>query len=50
MCPFSGASDFESYFWTSCLVSPGHVERKIFLIAFVMIDVHGLEKSDQVIF
>ena len=45
MCPFAVASDFGRYFCTSCLVSPGHVERKLFLIAVVMVDVHGLQHA-----
>ena len=45
MCPFAVASDFGRYFWTSCSVSPGHVERKLLLIAVVMVDVHGLQHA-----
>ena len=45
MCPFSVASDFGRYFWKSCSVSPGHMERKLFLIAVVMVDVHGLQHA-----
>ena len=33
---------FEGYSWNSCLVSPGHVERKLFFIADISVDVHGL--------
>ena len=42
MWPFAVALDFWSYFWTNCSVSPGHVARKLFLIADISIDVHGL--------
>ena len=36
MCPFSVASDFWRDFWTSCFVSPGHVERKLFLLRILV--------------
>ena len=42
MWTFAVASDFWRNFWTNCLVSPGHVARKLFLIADISIDVHGL--------
>ena len=42
---FSVASDFLRNFWTSCLVSPGHVERKLFFIADISVDVHGLHSA-----
>ena len=45
MCYFSVASDFGRNFRTSSLVSPGHVERKLFLIAVVVVDVHGLQHA-----
>ena len=45
MCPFAVASDLGRYFWTSYSVSPGHVERKLFLIAVVIVDVHGLQHA-----
>ena len=50
MCPFAVASDFGRYFWTSCLVSPGHVESKLLLIAVVMVDVHGLQHARRIKF
>ena len=40
--PFVVASDFWRNFWTSYSVSPGHEERKLFLIADISVDVHGL--------
>ena len=45
MCPFAVASDFGRDFWTSCLVSRGHVKRKLLLIVVVMVDVHGLQHA-----
>ena len=45
MCPFSVASGFGRYFWTSCLVSPGHVESKLLLISVVVVNVHGLQHT-----
>ena len=45
MCPFYVASDFGRNFRTSCLVSPGHVERKLFFIAVINVDVHGLHSA-----
>ena len=45
MCPFAFASDFGRYFGTSCSVSLVHVERKLFLIAVVIVDVHGLQQA-----
>ena len=43
MCPFSVASDFGRNFRTISSVSPSHVKRKLFLIAVVIVDVHGLQ-------
>ena len=45
MCPFAVASDFWRNFWKSCLVSPGHVESKLFFIADISVDVHGLHSA-----
>ena len=45
MCPFAIASDFGRDFRTSCLVSPGQVERELFLIALINVDVHGLHNA-----
>ena len=45
MCPFTVASGFWINFWTSCSVSPGHVEREFFLIADISVDVYGLHSA-----
>ena len=45
MWPFAVASDFWRNFWTNCLVSLGHVLRKLFLIADSSVDVHGLHSA-----
>ena len=45
MCPFTVASDFWRNFWTSCLMSPGHVERNLFFISDISVDVHGLHSA-----
>ena len=42
MCPFAVASDFGRNFMTSCLVSPGHMERELFSIAVINVNVNGL--------
>ena len=45
MWTFTVASNFWRNFWTSCSVSPGHVERKLFFIADISVDVHGLHSA-----
>ena len=45
MCPFAVASDFGRSFRTSCSVSPGQLERKLFFIALINVDVHGLQSA-----
>ena len=45
MCLFAVASDFGRNFRTSSSVSPGHMEKKLFLIAVIIVDVHGLQHA-----
>ena len=45
ICPFAVASDFVRNFRMSCSVSPGHLEKKLFLIAVIIVDVHGLQHA-----
>ena len=45
MCPFDVALDFGRNFRTSPLVSPGHVERKLFFIVVVVVDMHGIQHA-----
>ena len=43
--PFYCCFGFLKEFWMSCSVSPGHVEWKLFFIADISVDVHGLHSA-----